>query len=547
MNANENPESQKDQKTVDLKGDIGLTLSGGGYRAAAFHLGVIDFLQNLGMLDQLRKISTVSGGTFTGVKYTLYQVEGKSYDEFFTEYYGFMATTDLLKLGLDQLGSGKPQVPSGRRDVATAMAQVYADTFLKRPDGTPYLFGDILNAEIPLRDTVFNATEFRHGLAFRFQRSDNSRARIGNYRVSISKEDAEKIRMADIVTASSSFPGGFEPFAFPNDFAWPGGQVPENLQRQFSSGPIALMDGGVYDNQGLQSLLLADERDQREEELAMFIISDVDQKSKDLYPYPADENRGGLTLNALAILSIVFIVVLAISLVMLLGNLLTEPFSWYNFFLVTVPAAQVGFAAYALIWVRRKVKKALDKIPLVGRAAWKDIKLLTVDDVIDMISLRISSLFAMAGSVFMKRIRSLVYGLVYGDFRKPVRKVLDNLYGEKRISNLIYHLQSGEEFSKELKRAGINEPSAALRKVTDRAATMPTTLWFDKKDELPSLVASGQATLCYNLMKYLVRNFGENPADFPPDAGALWNKLVEDWEEFNKVPLHLVEKRLERA
>ncbi|MGR9115103.1 MAG: patatin-like phospholipase family protein [Gammaproteobacteria bacterium] len=540
--------NQRSAGTINLNGSIGLALSGGGYRAAAFHLGTLDYLDHLGLQQQIGKISTVSGGTFTGVKYTLSQVAGQSYPEFFLDYYTLLKDTDLLQRGLEKLATGDISASSGRRNFTTAMAQVYAETFLKKPDGSPYLFGDILNSDIALGDTVFNATEFRHGLAFRFQRSENTKAIIGNYRLRINRKDAEKIRMADIVTASSCFPGGFEPFAFPDDFVWPEGQVPEDLSKQFASGPVALMDGGVYDNQGLQSLLIADERDPEVDQLSMFIISDVDQKSENLYPYPDLENgRGGVTLNKLAIISALFIILLVVSFVMLVGKLITDGFSWYNLFLVVIPAAQVGIAAYGLVWLRRRIRKALKQIPMVGRAAWKDIKHLTVDDLVDMVSLRISSLFAMAGSVFMKRVRSLVYGLIYGDFRKPVRKVLDEMYGSKRISQLIYHLKTGEKFSAELLRAGIGEPSDALREVTDSAANMPTTLWFDKKGQLEMLIASGQATLCYNLMKYLVRNFGENPELFPSDARQLWDRLEADWQAFNESPLFLVERSLATA
>ncbi|GAB4256112.1 MAG: hypothetical protein Kow0065_04680 [Methylomicrobium sp.] len=526
---------------------IGLALSGGGYRAAAFHLGTLDYLETVGLERRIRKISTVSGGTFTGAKYALSQVEGLSFSQFFNEYYAFLNDTDLLKLGLEKLADGRRGVDTGCRKMITAMAQVYADTFLHKPDGSPYVFGDIMHSDIALADTVFNATEFRHGLAFRFQRRKNPQAFIGNYKTRISKDDAANIRVADIVAASSCFPGGFEPIAFPDDFVWPNGQLPETLRQQFASGPLALMDGGIYDNQGLQSLLLTDDRESdADPDLSMFIISDVDQQSDDLYPYPiSDKSRGGITLNTLAGLSVVFIALLTVSLAMLLVNWLTQDFGWYNFFLFALPAALVAAATYALLWLRARIAVELDRIPMLGRAAWKDIKHLTLDDIEDMISLRISSLFVMAGSVFMKRVRGLVYGLVYGDFRAPVRKILDELYGKRRISNLIDHLKTGRQFSAELTKAGVSEPSVELRKVVDVAADMRTTLWFDRPDQLPSLVASGQATLCYNLMKFVVRNFGDDPADYPDDARDLWWKLNEDWRAFNEAPLFLVERRLD--
>jgi NTE family protein len=41
--------------------DIVLSLSGGGYRAAAFHLGTLEMLDELGLLGNLSVLSTVSG------------------------------------------------------------------------------------------------------------------------------------------------------------------------------------------------------------------------------------------------------------------------------------------------------------------------------------------------------------------------------------------------------------------------------------------------------------------------------------------------------
>src|ERR1700687_328300 len=42
---------------------IALCLSGGGFRASLFHLGCLRRLRELGILDQVRTISSVSGGS----------------------------------------------------------------------------------------------------------------------------------------------------------------------------------------------------------------------------------------------------------------------------------------------------------------------------------------------------------------------------------------------------------------------------------------------------------------------------------------------------
>src|SRR5881409_1937373 len=42
---------------------IGLALSGGGFRATLYHLGLIRFLRDAGLLQQVTHITSVSGGS----------------------------------------------------------------------------------------------------------------------------------------------------------------------------------------------------------------------------------------------------------------------------------------------------------------------------------------------------------------------------------------------------------------------------------------------------------------------------------------------------
>jgi NTE family protein len=48
---------------------IGLALSGGGARAMAFHLGCLRALHDRGLLDKVKVLSTVSGGSVIGACY----------------------------------------------------------------------------------------------------------------------------------------------------------------------------------------------------------------------------------------------------------------------------------------------------------------------------------------------------------------------------------------------------------------------------------------------------------------------------------------------
>ena len=52
---------------------IGLALSGGGYRAAAYHVGTLRALRYLGLLDKVDVISSVSGGSIVAAYYLLHK------------------------------------------------------------------------------------------------------------------------------------------------------------------------------------------------------------------------------------------------------------------------------------------------------------------------------------------------------------------------------------------------------------------------------------------------------------------------------------------
>src|SRR4051812_36729845 len=46
-----------------MKNKFGLALSGGGFRASLYHLGLIRFLREAGILPQVTHITSVSGGS----------------------------------------------------------------------------------------------------------------------------------------------------------------------------------------------------------------------------------------------------------------------------------------------------------------------------------------------------------------------------------------------------------------------------------------------------------------------------------------------------
>src|SRR5205807_10424776 len=57
--------------TSVLQGKIGLALSGGGFRASLYHIGVLARLAELDLLRSIEYLSCVSGGSIIGAHYYL--------------------------------------------------------------------------------------------------------------------------------------------------------------------------------------------------------------------------------------------------------------------------------------------------------------------------------------------------------------------------------------------------------------------------------------------------------------------------------------------
>jgi predicted acylesterase/phospholipase RssA len=65
--------------------DLGLALSGGGFRATLFHLGVVRYLRDTGALHRVSDIASVSGGSILAAHMVLnwnrYTGEAEAFDE----------------------------------------------------------------------------------------------------------------------------------------------------------------------------------------------------------------------------------------------------------------------------------------------------------------------------------------------------------------------------------------------------------------------------------------------------------------------------------
>lgn len=156
---------------MELFKSIALCFSGGGYRAACFSLGTLSLLEKVGLLENVKAISTVSGGTITGVKYSQSQLEGKDFHTLFEEYYQWLHKDELAANALDHLRSpliwNQLENKHKRKKPINAFAIEYNKFTNHRT------LGEVQNAinegETYLKRVIFNATDFDSTHQFRFQ------------------------------------------------------------------------------------------------------------------------------------------------------------------------------------------------------------------------------------------------------------------------------------------------------------------------------------------------------------------------------------------
>lgn len=503
--------------------EIALALSGGGYRAAAFHLGTLDMLHRLNLLKSVRVLSTVSGGTLTGLKYALSAAENVPFESFYQEFYRFLDNTNVISQGLTGLHppARSPfhgQMPS----LIRSAAEVYA---------SPEMLGNktfeviIKDEASHLREASFNATEFRTANYFRFQKSASPNAVIGNRNLQVRKDVAEMIRLADIAAASSCFPSGFEPLRFPDDFLWPKSieEVRDMLGKRFNQ-CVPLMDGGIYDNQGVDSVLRAYERGNNQ--IGLLIISDTTQREPSHLEFRPQPKRGWVTINTLYKLAWILFVISVVTAILLIfaatRSILADSFRVVDIFLYIVPIILSGVLATGLWWIQRQYREGQQRVAeLTTIELWPFLKRLTVPELIDLISGRAKSLTALASSVFLKRVRAMVY--------KDIN--VHPSYLNRQFANLIYDLDDTGKFRDEIVAELRPEQFHSLAR---RAEDVPTSLW-SKNDQLRDLVACGQVTTCFNLLRYILEKratelhtSGSREEEIFKNATAHWETLKQN-------------------
>lgn len=246
---------------------IAVCLSGGGYRAMLFHLGCLWRLAELRILSldahrvrdrsgqpidlgSLQRVSSVSGGSIVSGQLALAWSDlaaappAQFMDLFRARVVGPVRKLAGVTLAAKNLKGGLRLVldvvlPGSVNDhVARAYAKhLYGDATLKQVPGTPRF--------------IFNAANLQTGSLWRFSNPYAADWRVGKM------IRTEKVTVARAVAASSAFPPFLAPASFrfePGDYEPnSGGSGEDNLHRApFTTRP-QLVDGGVYDNLGLET------------------------------------------------------------------------------------------------------------------------------------------------------------------------------------------------------------------------------------------------------------------------------------------------------
>lgn len=203
---------------------LGLALSGGGFRAAAFHLGVMRKLRELNLLEKIDVFSCVSGGSIAGAFVVLNWNDPNSLDRLET----YLASNSIA---VSSFLAGALN-PFETRLEALAKSYdrgLYKGAKLSALRGGPRIY--------------LNSTNLATGNMFSFVAGGGAAEEIGEYELGFVK--SPDFPLCDAVAASSAFPPVFPPLRLDQD------RYPHHGSVEY----VALTDGGVYDNMGVAPLL----------------------------------------------------------------------------------------------------------------------------------------------------------------------------------------------------------------------------------------------------------------------------------------------------
>lgn len=262
---------------------VGLTLSGGGFRATLFHLGVVRFLYEEGLLHKVTHICSVSGGSILaahlGLNWERYTSDKSSdFDAAVGELVNFIRSDlrgRVLRSWLFSWAAlGLPRV---RR------RWWWRTHILQREYDRLYHGAKLKDLVSPSRPQLhLLATSFTTGHLVTFGQGEMRFC--GDPVPDPAFMPADEVPVALAVTASSAFPPMFPPVRVDHaTFGAPKDMFPN---RHY------MTDGGVYDNLGIRRLLWLF---QPEERLEMIVVSDAQRSLAKEYGHEYNMTLGRTT------------------------------------------------------------------------------------------------------------------------------------------------------------------------------------------------------------------------------------------------------------
>ncbi|MBY0093734.1 patatin-like phospholipase family protein [Priestia aryabhattai] len=255
---------------------VGLALSGGGFRAAFFHLGVLSGLAEKGMLKDIEVISTVSGGSIIGALYYLrlknllekkedHEIKDKDYVSLIEgiekEFTKGVEKNIRMEAFSNLYKNLKITFKPFSYTRLNYLGELYENYFYKDVAGKSSIEMQDLRIDMASKNPTrqnkapnlfINSTLLNNGRSWHF--TPYEMGQFGEGIKPIKYEDYDNsVYLRDAVAASASVPGIFPSL----------GLVEKNGYNKYH---FKLVDGGVTDNLGIQALI--------DQNCTHFIISD---------------------------------------------------------------------------------------------------------------------------------------------------------------------------------------------------------------------------------------------------------------------------------
>lgn len=251
---------------MELK-NIGIALSGGGIRATIFHLGLFKWLAEHGLLEKVKRVSSVSGASLcVGLIYSHNHLAWPSSEAFLS---AVLPSIEKVILAKDI------QTSAILRLIFTPYYwNKKVNIIAKQLERQWGVYGNLSDLS---GDPVWytNCTTYETGKRFRFCKED-----MGDYKIGYVKWPS--IPLSHVMSASAGFPILIGPYCMnTREYQWSPSKY-SSADYSAKHKTIHLWDGGVYDNLGLESIFKPNDAGTLSGGLDFMIVSNA---SASISPY----------------------------------------------------------------------------------------------------------------------------------------------------------------------------------------------------------------------------------------------------------------------